>query len=408
MKRGETAIIAELNPHPMNYNQHPDDQVAALRRSLKRFGQVRDIVTWQRFVVAGHGVLEAARAEGWKTISATRLPEDWEEEQVLAYLAADNETARMSRPDDAQLVALLGAVTDDELRALAAGGEERLRELLEPPAPTPEPGDAEPQTDRAEELRQEWGVEPGQMWRLPSRTPGQEHRLICGDCADAAVVERVMGGEKATLLWADPPFGISYTGHGASKDGRANKFAPIIGDDAPDPSWLPMWLPKHGAVYLKTTWQVLRAWESAIDGACRLRARIVWDRCSHSAGEVVGGYATQTEIVLFGSVGEHKTNRFDTDLWSIPRATTGAPEQRTGHPYESPVALPQRAIANSSQVGDIIADPFCGSGTGVIAAENLARQCRAVEISPAYVAVALQRYRDAFGIEPELMTGDST
>jgi hypothetical protein len=66
--------------------------------------------------------------------------------------------------------------------------------------------DAEPQIDRAEELRQEWGVEPGQLWRLPSRTPGHEHRLICGDCTDAAVVERVMGGERARLVLTSPPY----------------------------------------------------------------------------------------------------------------------------------------------------------------------------------------------------------
>lgn len=136
IERGVAVQLAELTPHPRNYNAHPPEQVEELRRSLRTFGQVRDVVTWQQYVIAGHGVAEAARAEGWTEISATRLPDDWPEERVLAYLAADNETARLSRPDEAQLAALLNAVSDEKLRSMAAGGEARLRELLQRRAAT--------------------------------------------------------------------------------------------------------------------------------------------------------------------------------------------------------------------------------------------------------------------------------
>lgn len=136
IERGAMVRLAELTPHPKNYNAHPPEQVEELRRSLRTFGQVRDVVTWQQYVIAGHGVAEAARAEGWTEISATRLPDDWPEERVLAYLATDNETARLSRPDEAQLAALLNAVSDEKLRSMAAGGEARLRELLQRRAAT--------------------------------------------------------------------------------------------------------------------------------------------------------------------------------------------------------------------------------------------------------------------------------
>jgi len=149
--------------------------------------------------------------------------------------------------------------------------------------PSEESKDAEPQISRADELQKEWQVEAGQMWRLPSRTEGQEHRLICGDCTDADVVARVMGGGMAEMVWTDPPYGVAV--------GDKNKYLNSI-----------------------------------------------------------------------------------------------APSNRV------------------EENGEIILDPFSGSGTTIIAAENLSRQCRACEISPPYVAVTLQRYQDAFNITPELVS----
>lgn len=253
--------------------------------------------------------------------------------------------------------------------------------------------DAELQIDRAAELLKKWKVKTGDLWQIG------EHRLICGDCTDAAVVARVMGNDKAKMIWSDPPFGISYNGHGESVDGRANKFDPIQNDDTILDGWLD--LVPTDVIYLKTTWKTLSEWENLLSSYGRIKSRIVWDKCSHVAGDVLGGYATQSEIILYCVVsGKSNINKFDTDVWRIERATTGSPEQRTGHPFESPVSLPSRAIENSTDENDMIYDPFCGSGTALVACENLSRRCRAVELEPVWTAVALQRMSDAFpGIE---------
>lgn len=237
----------------------------------------------------------------------------------------------------------------------------------------------------------------GDLWII-----GGVHRLLVGDCTDPANVARLMQGERAAMVWADPPFGIEYTGHGESVDGRANKFAPIAGDDAPCGDWLPFWIPNdNGAMYLKTTWAVLHEWEQFIASLLRLKSRIVWDKCSHVAGDVMGGYATQSEVILYAVLGKHKINQFDTDVWRIARATTGAPELRSGHPYESPVGLPSRAIENSSQRGNVIADPFLGSGTTLIAAHRTGRRCYGMELAPKYADVILRR-AEAEGLTVEL------
>lgn len=132
--------VAACSPHPQNYQQHDEGQVADLRLSLRRFGQVRSIVVQDDgaggyLLVAGHGVYEAARLEGLAELRADVIPADWQPARVLAYLAADNELARRGRPDEAQLAALVAEVEtelDAEMAQLAAGGEwERDVLLLE-------------------------------------------------------------------------------------------------------------------------------------------------------------------------------------------------------------------------------------------------------------------------------------
>lgn len=128
---GERAL-AGLKPHPKNYNRHPETQIKRLMRSLERFGQPKEIVTWQGFVIAGHGLVEAARRLGRPTLLAHDMSAVWNEGEALAFMAADNELARMGDPDEAALAALVAETQDfdAELAELAAGSEERLRELL--------------------------------------------------------------------------------------------------------------------------------------------------------------------------------------------------------------------------------------------------------------------------------------
>ena len=180
--------LASWRPHPRNYNVHPEGQIADLRRSLRRFGQVRSIVVQDDGAggflgVAGHGVTEAARLEGWTEIRADVLPADWPPEKVLAYLAADNESGRASSPDLAQLAALVAELRnlDEELAQLAAGGDDRLKDLIASLAPAGGGEDPGAQIDRAAELQVKWQTALGQLWGLGAFTKcpgcGRIHNL---------------------------------------------------------------------------------------------------------------------------------------------------------------------------------------------------------------------------------------
>jgi len=364
-------LISELKPHPRNYNNHSDRQVDDLALSLKRFGQRKPIVTWRDMIVAGHGLTMAAQMAGWTTILTMPIPDEWDEATVLAYLAADNELARQADPDLAQLAAIAKEL-------------EGIDEEEEKPA-----GDAEPQIDKAEELREKWSVESGQMWRFPSRDGKGEHRLICGDCTDRMVVERVMGGEEANLCLTDPPYGLgdtdsdknNYDDYSDTKENLSNLislFIPI----AMEVSRVVVLTPGNGnhRLYPDPLWTM--AWFTPA-----------------GTGSGPWGFCCWQPILCYG-----KDPKLARGKGRHPDAIVHTESSEDfGHPCAKPIKFWEWLMNRTCEENETIYEPFSGSGTTLIACENLSRYCRAIEISPAYVAVALQRYLDAFGITPELI-----
>ena len=196
---------SDLTPHPGNWREHPAAQAAALKGVLNEVGIAGALLAYRSerqggalVVIDGHLRKDAAPQQ-WPVLVL-----DVDDAEADYLLATHDPLAAMATADAGALDALLSSVQSGE-----AGVQAMLAELAEGAGlyqPQDDPQDADPQIDRAEELRQKWGVEPGQLWRMASRTPGQEHRLICGDCTDAVTVERVMGGEKADMVFTSPPY----------------------------------------------------------------------------------------------------------------------------------------------------------------------------------------------------------
>lgn len=385
--RNATIKLSEYQPHPRNYNRHPVAQVERIAHSLATFGQVRSIVVWRGYLLAGHGVAEAAKALGWGELRADVLPDEYPEHLALAYVAADNELSRLSDPDLAQLASILDEAkqTDEELlRAIGYDDDEfeqLLREVEADAVGDNAGADTEPEIDKAEELRQKWGVETGQLWQLG------EHRLICGDCTDAEVVARVMGGEKAALCLTDFPYGNNtmydvYDDSVEELKRLVNLALPLALNVAnvaliacgvanvhlyPTPSWILSW---H--------------WENTGAGSSR------W------------GFNNWQPVLAYGKdpfLASGKGRKQD----SIP--FNGSVAKDNTHPCPKNVKLWEWFLLRGSINGnDIVYEPFSGSGTTIIVCENLKRRCRAVEISPGYVAVALERWHQHTGKMPELLT----
>ncbi len=405
-------LISELKPHPRNYNNHSDRQVDDLALSLKRFGQRKPIVTWRDMIVAGHGLTMAAQMAGWTSILTMPIPDDWDEATVLAYLAADNELARQADPDLAQLAAITKELEgiDEELAKLAAGGDDALKALMATIEDEKPNGDAEPQIDKAEELRVKWNVQSGQMWQLG------EHRIVCGDCTDRAVVERVMSGEKADLCVTDPPYMVEYNpqwrvglGGGGKQDFANGK---VIENDN-NLSWLKAFefLPAD-VLYCWTADRTVKDLQLELESHKFILAyMIIWNKDLAVFGR--GDYHYKYEPCLYmvrnGKNHNWQGDRKQDNVWDIPTIHSFANGHNSeewglvGHGNQKPLECMARPIRNNSEVGQIVYEPFSGSGTTLIACENLSRKARAVEISPAYVAVAIQRWVDVTGKEPILL-----
>ena len=261
------------------------------------------------------------------------------------------------------------------------------------------PDDPGAQIDKAEELREKWGVVAGQMWVMG------EHRLIVGDCTDAAVVTRVMGGEKAAMVFSDPPYNCASEngiyGADVSKAMAGLKAAEWDQDFDLQPALDVLPLAKDVTVYLCSShhlapviWAWMKTWADHFSWC-------VWSKPNPMPSLAKRHWTWNAELVPYATRGKHvfnfPANGHALCVWTIDKS------KETDHPTEKPVAVPEHAIAHSSKAGDLVFDGFLGSGTTLIACERLGRRCRAIEISPAYCAVTIERGAVMTGGTPELV-----
>ena len=392
--------LAEVKAHKRNYNRHPAVQVERIATSLRKFGQVRSIVVWRNTILAGHGVVEAAKSLGWREIAADVLPDEYPEHLALAYVAADNELGRLADPDQAALAAILeeSKTADAELMAAIGYNDAEFQALLKEVAKeTIDTRDAEPQIDRAEELRAKWGVEFGQLWQLG------EHRLICGDCTDAPTVARVLNGDAPRLMVTDPPYGVNYDANWRNEAAEKGllSFGPrrtgvVQNDDRVD--WLDAYNLFPGDVAY--TWSppgdhVILTGMALQHAGFQIRNQIIWVKPHFPISR--GHYTYQHEPCWYGVrkgrqahwIGDK--NASTTWKIALDKNIDG------GHSTQKPLACMATPISNHR--GDVY-EPFLGSGTTLIACENLKRRCYALEIHPPYVAVALERWSTTTGRMP--------
>ena len=421
--------IDELHPDPANARTgHDVERIAA---SLAQYGQRKPIVVNRSEngkVEAGNGTWAAAKSLDWTHVAAAFVEDS--PTTAVGYAIADNRLSELSRWDYEALQALMDSI-DPDLDLITGFAGDELEEMLREAGfqldgiALGEPGDAEPQLDRAEELAAEWEVEPGQTWRLPSRVEGQEHRIVCGDCTDIEVVQRLMAGQRATLFATDPPYLVDYDGtnHPQSWKMSAERQRSINKD------W--------SGTY--KDWDAAEQGEALYDGfiaaavghaitenaawycwhASRRQAMLeqVWERHGAFVHQQViwfkdrpvltrSYYMWQHEPCFFGWIRGKKPARVIDEwigsVWSFPTQTAF---EKTDHPTQKPLQLFEIPIRQHTRPGDLVYEPFSGSGTQIVAAENLGRQARAVEIAPAFVAVALDRYLRAFQIRGDLIDG---
>ncbi len=378
-----------LLANPANWRLHPKEQQEALAGVLSEVGWVQDIIVNRRsgHVVDGHLRISLALREAARSVPVVYVDLDPAEEALI--LATLDPLAAMATTDEAKLAELLADITlpdDAELEGLAAllaslGPDEPMTGLTDPDD-TPEPSE-DPY------------VKAGDLWAL------DDHRLLCGDATSPDDVARVLGGERPEIAILDIPYAVNYdpSWRRDLAPGAQYRLGRVANDDRAD--WreafalLPgdvayVW---HGGLHAAVVADGLEA------SGFEIRSQIIWAKPSLVLSR--GAYHWQHEPAWFavrkGATAHWIGDRKQSTLWEIPSVhrTAGTSDDAiTNHGTQKPIECVARALRNHA--GDV-ADFFVGSGTTIIAAEQLGRRCFAMEIDPVYVLTAIERWQNFTG-----------
>jgi len=378
-------------PYARNARTHSEEQVNQIAASIREFGFTNPIlVDEDNGLIAGHGRLQAAIKLGMDKVPAIRM-EGLSEAKKRALVIADNKLAlnagwdldllkvELSDLDAAGFDLSLTGFSDLELGALLADKTEGLTD------PDDVPNVADPVT------------ELGEVWVLGN------HRLVCGDCTQADVVDKALDGVKPHLMVTDPPYGVEYDAAKARPTSVGSARGKVLNDDRAD--WREAWALFPGAIAY--VWHAGLHAREVVESleACdfRMRAQIIWDKQRLVMGR--GHYHFQHEpcwyAVRTGQTGNWNGDRKQSTVWAIPKPQ----KSETGHSTQKPVECMKRPIENNSSAGQAVYEPFSGSGTTIIAAEMTGRMCHAIELSPQYVDVAVKRW-EAFTGKDAVLEGD--
>ena len=397
----------QLLANPANWRIHPKGQQDALAGVLDDVGWVQDIIVNRRsgHVVDGH--LRVSLAISRNEASVPVVYVDLDEREEALVLATIDPLSAMAATDKEQLDALLREVATGE-----AAVQAMLSELAEKSGLDygKEPKEApEPQVDRAGELQAKWQTQRGQVWQVG------RHRLMCGDSTSAEDVARLMEDTKAEMVWTDPPYGVSV----GDKNKMLNAIAPsnrveenLTNDTLDEPGLIAMLCQSFDCAIRHCTagaaWYVAAPpgplhvlFGQVLKDRGIWRQTIQWVKNNATFSPMGVDYHWRAEPIFYGwlpNAGHrYYGGRKQDTVWEIDR-----PQKSPEHPTMKPVELVARAITNSSQEGEVVYEPFSGSGTTLVAAEQTGRVCYGMEIEPKYVAVALERLA-GMGLSPVLL-----
>jgi DNA modification methylase len=382
----------KLVPYARNARTHSEEQVAQIAASIVEFGFTNPILAGSDgVIVAGHGRLAAAQKLGLDTVPVVVL-DHLTPTQRRALIIADNRIAENAGWDDAMLRIELQSLQEDGFNLDITGFDaDTLAEIMAGEETTV---DGQTDDDAVPEVSATPISRPGDVWELGN------HRLVCGDATDPMSYELLMADAQADMVFTDPPYNVDYAN--SAKDKMRGKDRPILNDNLGDGFYdfllaalTPMLERCAGATYIAMSSSELDTLQQAFRAAGgKWSTFIIWAKNTFTLGRA--DYQRQYEPILYGwPEGENRHwcgDRDQGDVWNIKK-----PQKNDLHPTMKPVELVERAIRNSSRPGDIVLDPFGGSGTTLIAAEKSGRIGWLIELDPKYVDVIVRRWQDWTG-----------
>ena len=406
---------ASLVPDPRNARTHSKKQIAQIVQSIRAFGFTNPILADpEGHLIAGHGRLRAAREMEINRVPVITL-DGLSEPQKKALRLADNKIALNAGWDTEILklelaeLALPQIDIDLGLTGFSPGEIDVVLATSEDPDDEVIP--AVPTSPR---------VQSGDIWQLG------EHRIACGDGRDVPFLQRLVGeGQKIDCAFLDPPYNVKINGHANAK-GRHREFAMASGEMSDnefrgflaDTLGACAAVSRDGAVhFVCMDWRHMDdVTASATDIYNDLLNICVWNKSNAGMGSLYRSKHEMVFVYRVGStthmntveLGKHGRNR--TNVWDYPSVNSMQGSRREDlalHPTVKPVAMVADAICDVTRQGELVLDIFLGSGTSLIAAERVGRGFRGLDIDPAYVDLAMQRWSDLTGKQPELLHRDA-
>ncbi len=405
----EDLSVHRLKPSPNNARTHSRKQVRQIAKSIERFGFNNPVLVDDNdTIIAGHGRFEAAKLLNMSAVPVVRLSHLTAAE-TRAYILADNKLAEKAGWDREILAIELQGLLDLDFDIELTGFEAPEIDFILDDSHEADESRPEDETPVCREGPAVTQI--GDTWALGN------HRLVCGDARDQAVYDRLLGDEKAAFVFTDPPYNVAIENNVSGK-GRIvhGDFVMASGEmsEIDFTNFLKSCLGRlafntvDGSIHMicmdwRHQFEMMTAGRSVYS---ELKNLCIWNKANHGMGTF---YRSKHELIYVWKNGTapHRNNfelgqhgRTRTNVWDYAGVTShqaGRMEELSMHPTVKPVALVADAIKDVTLPKDLVLDPFCGSGTILIAAERTGRQARAVEIDPHYVDVAVRRWQTYSG-----------
>jgi DNA modification methylase len=376
----EQIKLDSLIPYARNSRTHSDAQVAQIAASIKEFGFTNPVLIDETgSIIAGHGRVLASRKLSFNEVPCIRLSH-LTAAQKRAYVIADNKLALNAGWDDELLRLELNDLKelnfDLDLTGFSA---EEIDQFL-----TPEQVEGLTDEDAVPEVPEEPVTKPGDIWLLG------KHRLMCGDSTSVDAVDALMTGQKADMVFTDPPYGVEYQSN-MRKDSK--KFDVLANDDtfldvAPIIESF-----STGWVFVWTSWKVQHRWIEQFNSLGYPTNIVIWHKPGGSMGDLSRTFASDYEVALVWNRGAELCGKRIGSVWTINK-DGGATYV---HPTQKPVALGCEAIDKTTRTGAVVLDLFGGSGSTLLACEKTGRVARLMELDSRYCDVIVKRWQDFTG-----------